>query len=96
MAMIQTISSVIHHKISWISEASLNSLVDQISSAAQPKAAHTHLTYLLRKHAGMLLHAGQEVMTSQEWAKPQKAIVLSYCLLVSICLKLTAYFAFIF
>jgi len=60
MAMTQTMSSVIHHKLSWISEVSLNSLVDQISSAAQPKAAHVHLTYLLRKHAG------QEVMTSQE------------------------------
>jgi len=66
MAMTQTMSSVIHHKLSWISEVSLNSLVDQISSAAQPKAAHVHLTYLLRKHAGTLRHAGQEVMTSQE------------------------------
>lgn len=66
MTMTKAMSSIIHHKISWISEVSLNSLADQISNAAQPEAAHFHLTYLLRKHAGTLLHAGQEVTTSQE------------------------------
>lgn len=40
--MTKTVSSVIHHKISWISKVSQNSLENQFSSAAQPEAAHTH------------------------------------------------------
>lgn len=61
--MNKTMSSIIHHTISWISKVSLNSLADQICSAAQPEAAHFYLTYLQRKPS---LNAGQEVMTYED------------------------------
>lgn len=95
MDMTKPMSSVIYHKISWISKVRLNSLANQFSSAVQPEAAH-----ILRKHAGTLPRLGAKRSRHHglsQTTKSNGSFLLSACVHLSQAnlLTLLSYFSLI-